>query len=126
MATLGYVKASLPESNSITMYLKRIDLLITTNEVEEDRKSAVLLCFIGKSVYAALRDLSIFGDNDRLDPSDIALRTYTGENLVVLEQLMLMLTTKVKSQHYRSGRPRCKSDLCQLVLDSFSTLQYPS
>ena len=42
MATLGHVKAFLPESNSITMYLERIDLLITTSKVEEDRKSAVL------------------------------------------------------------------------------------
>ena len=54
MATLGHVKAFLPESNSITMYLERIDLLITANKVEEDRKSAVLLCFIGKNVYATL------------------------------------------------------------------------
>ena len=44
MATPGPVKAFLPESNSITMYLERIDLLITTNKVEEDRKSAVLHC----------------------------------------------------------------------------------
>ena len=46
MVTLGHVKAFLPESNSITMYLERIDLLITSNKVEEDRKSAVLLCSV--------------------------------------------------------------------------------
>ena len=57
MATLGHVKAFLPESNCITMYLERIDLLITTNKVEKDRKSAVLLSFVGKNVYATQRDL---------------------------------------------------------------------
>ena len=39
------------------MHLERIDLFIIANKVEEYRKSAVLLKFVGKNVYATLRDL---------------------------------------------------------------------
>ena len=46
-----------PESDSITMYLERIVLFIIANKVEEDRKLAVLLSFVGKNVYTTLRDL---------------------------------------------------------------------
>ena len=41
MAILGHVEAFSPESESITVYLERIDLFIITNKIEEDRKSAV-------------------------------------------------------------------------------------
>ena len=51
-AILGHVEPFSPESDSITMYIERIDLFITANKVEEDRKSAVLLSFVGKNVYA--------------------------------------------------------------------------
>ena len=55
IAILGHVEAFSPESDSITMHLKRIDLFIIANKVEEYRKSAVSLSFVGKNVYATLR-----------------------------------------------------------------------
>ena len=57
MATLGHVEAFSPESDSITMYLERIDLFITANKVDKDMKLTGLAEFRWKNVSATLQDL---------------------------------------------------------------------
>ena len=56
-ATFGRMQEFVPESESITAYLERIDLFFAANDVAEDKRVPVLLSVVGMKPYALLRSL---------------------------------------------------------------------
>ena len=54
---LGNLGEFHPNTDSITSYLKRVQLYFEANPVEEDRRVAVLLTVVGAEAYETLRSL---------------------------------------------------------------------
>ena len=53
----GCLEKFLPESDSISSYLERVDLYFKANGIAEDKQVPILLSSIGAATYALLRDL---------------------------------------------------------------------
>ena len=53
----GRLREFHPETDSIKAYLERVSLYFTANDVQEDKKVAVLLSSIGAPTYSLLSDL---------------------------------------------------------------------
>ena len=58
MATIGNIQEFQQESESITAYLERVELYLTANGIEDERKVPVLLSVIGSKTYGLLRSLA--------------------------------------------------------------------
>lgn len=56
-ATLGKLDEFNPEVETISTYLKRVDVFFTANSVGDAKKSAVLLACIGPKTYGVLQNL---------------------------------------------------------------------
>ena len=65
---IGRVQEFDAETESITAYLERVQLFITANAVEDNKKVAVLLSVIGSKTYSLLRNL--------LEPEKPSSKTY--------------------------------------------------
>lgn len=59
MAAIGSIKPYMPESESTTAYLERVQLYLSANNIAEERHVAVLLSVIGSQTYALLRNLVV-------------------------------------------------------------------
>ena len=68
MTTLGRIDDFDPIVESISTYLERVQLFFVANNVEDARKSAVLLSLLGGKVYGTLRNI--------LSPEQPAVKSY--------------------------------------------------
>ena len=57
MARLGRVNEFVPEKETISAYLERVEMFFLANDIGEDKKVPVLLSVIGATTYALLRNL---------------------------------------------------------------------
>ena len=57
MARLGRVNEFVPEKETISAYLERVEMFFLANDISEDKKVPVLLSVIGATTYALLRNL---------------------------------------------------------------------
>ena len=57
MARLGRVNEFIPEKETISAYLERVDMFFLANDIREEKKVPVLLSVIGATTYALLRNL---------------------------------------------------------------------
>ena len=57
MARLGRVNKFIPEKETISAYLERVDMFFLANDINEDKKVPVLLSVLGATTYALLRNL---------------------------------------------------------------------
>ena len=57
MAAFGELKQFKPEVEKISLYLERVDLYFTANEIAEGRRVTVFLSIIGAKTYSLLCDL---------------------------------------------------------------------
>ena len=53
----GALKEFVPESESIKLYLKRVDMYFTANSVQQNKRVPILLSSIGSTTYSLLSDL---------------------------------------------------------------------
>ena len=56
-ATIGTLSKFIPEKETISAYLEHMELFFTTNRIEEEKQSPVLLTAIGRETYALLHNL---------------------------------------------------------------------
>jgi len=57
MTSYGCITEFLPDEESITSYLERVDVYFAANAVAEEEKVAVFLSIIGRDTYAVLQGL---------------------------------------------------------------------
>ena len=57
MARLGRVNEFIPEKETISAYLERVDMFFLANDINKDKKVPVLLSVLGATTYALLRNL---------------------------------------------------------------------
>ena len=57
MATVGKLGEFVPECESLTAYVERVELYFEANKIEEERKVPVFLSVLGSKTYSVLRDL---------------------------------------------------------------------
>ena len=57
MASIGKLPEFHPEHDTLSAFVKRLELFLETNEVAADKHVAVLLSAVGSKTYALLRNL---------------------------------------------------------------------
>ena len=57
MATVGKLGEFVPECESLTAYVERVELYFEAKKIEEERKVPVFLSVLGSKTYSVLRDL---------------------------------------------------------------------
>ena len=66
MATIGKLSEFIPECESLTAYVERVELYFEANKIEEGRKVSVFLSVLGSKTYSVLRDfLAPFKPKDK-------------------------------------------------------------
>ena len=56
-ATIGKLSEFIPEKETISAYLERVELFFNTNGIEEDKQVPALFTAIGGETYALLHNL---------------------------------------------------------------------
>ena len=57
MAVFGQIDHFFPDSETLSVYLERVDLFFSANNVPDERKVPLLLTVIGASAYGVLHNL---------------------------------------------------------------------
>ena len=89
MAAFGKLKEFEPENEKVSLYLERVELYFTANEIAERRRVAVFLSVIGAKTYSLLRDLvSLASPKDKAfdELADVLKKHFEPKPLVIAER----------------------------------------
>ena len=88
MATFGKVQEFNPDSDSLTAYIERVNLLFTANDIPTEKRVAVFLSVIGGKTYEPLCNLVLPKSPDSLKYSELVevfKQHYEPKPLVIAE-----------------------------------------
>ena len=90
-----------PSAESFSVYVERVNLFFTANEVPEEERVPVFLTIIGKSTYALLRNLlqpSLPKDKTFEDITEILKKHYQPVLSVIAEQFQFHNRTQKRGK----------------------------
>ena len=86
-----------PSAESFSVYVERVNLFFTANEVPEEKRVPVFLTIVGKSTYALFRNLlqpSLTKDKTFQDITEILKKHYQPALLVIAERFQFHKRTQ--------------------------------
>ncbi|XP_066955294.1 uncharacterized protein [Macrobrachium rosenbergii] len=119
MPYLGNVADYNPDLEDFDVYVERVQLFFTVNDIEEEKKTAVFLTLVGPKNYAILRDL--------IHPSNPNSKTFD-ELILVLKNhfspVRSVIAERFKFNRRRQGSDETISDYVAVLKNMSSTCQY--
>ena len=104
-SVFGQIQEFDPSSELFTVYMERVNLFFTANDVPDEKKVLVFLTVVGKPTYALLRDLlqpSSPIDKTLQDITDVLKKHYQPTPSLIAERFQFHKGTRKKGKVWQS------------------------